>query len=65
MSTPRRSMPDFKAKVVLDRQSDHKSLPKVSREYGIKDTVLSSLEVGVLRSVPDGPVAGAGRRPAG
>ena len=32
---------EYKAKVVLDLISDGKSLSQASREYGIKDTVLS------------------------
>jgi hypothetical protein len=58
-------MPDFKGKVVLDRPIDRNTLSRASREYVIKDTVLSLLEAGVHRPLPDGLIAGAGGRLAG
>lgn len=39
--TPRKFTAEFKAKVVLDILSNGKSLGQASREYGIKDSVLS------------------------
>jgi transposase-like protein len=39
--TPRKFSPEFKAKVVLDILASGKSLGQASREYGIKDSVLS------------------------
>lgn len=41
MTTRRSFTAEFKAKVVLDLISGGKSLAQASREYGIKDTVLS------------------------
>lgn len=42
MSSNRRKFdPDFKARVVLEMISGQKGLMQASREYGIKDTVLS------------------------
>lgn len=42
MSSNRRKFdPDFKARVVLEMISGEKGLMQASREYGIKDTVLS------------------------
>lgn len=42
MSKTRRKFdPDFKARVVLELISGEKGLMQASREYGIKDTVLS------------------------
>jgi transposase len=39
--TPRKFTAEFKAKVVLDMLTNNKSLSQASREYGIKDSVLS------------------------
>lgn len=39
--TPRKFTAEFKAQVVLDILSTGKSLGQASREYGIKDSVLS------------------------
>ena len=39
--TPRKFSPEFKAKVVLDILTSGKSMSLASREYGIKDSVLS------------------------
>lgn len=39
--TPRKFTAEFKAKVVLDILSNGKSLGQASREYGIKDSILS------------------------
>jgi transposase-like protein len=41
MARPRKFSPEFKAKVVLDIITNGKSLGQASREYGIKDSVLS------------------------
>ena len=41
MTTRRSFTAEFKAKVVLDLISGGKSLAQASRDYGIKDTVLS------------------------
>jgi transposase-like protein len=42
MTKPRRQFsPEFKARVVLEMISGEKGLMQASREYGIKDTVLS------------------------
>jgi transposase len=39
--TPRKFTAEYKAKVVLDILANGKSLSQASREYGIKDSVLS------------------------
>jgi len=39
--TPRKFTAEFKANVVLDILSNGKSLGQASREYGIKDSILS------------------------
>lgn len=41
MARPRKFSPEFKAQVVLDILTSGKSLGQASREYGIKDSVLS------------------------
>ena len=41
MAQKRTFTPEFKAKVVLEILADRKSLAQASREYGIKDSVLS------------------------
>ena len=42
MTTKQRKFtPDFKARVVLEMLTEQKSAAQVSREYGIKDSVLS------------------------
>jgi transposase-like protein len=41
MTNRRQYDPDFKARVVLELISGQKGLMQASREYGIKDTVLS------------------------
>ena len=41
MAQKRTFTPEFKAKVVLEILAERKSLAQASREYGIKDSVLS------------------------
>jgi transposase len=41
MANRRKYDPDFKARVVLEMISGEKGLPQASREYGIKESVLS------------------------
>jgi transposase-like protein len=41
MTKRRNFPPDFKAQVVLQMLTEQKSAVQVSREYGIKDSVLS------------------------
>ncbi len=41
MSNRRKYDPEFKVRVVLELISGQKGLSQASREYGIKDTVLS------------------------
>ena len=41
MVTRRKFTAEFKAQVVLEILTEHKSLAQASREYGIKDSVLS------------------------
>jgi transposase-like protein len=41
MTKRRNFPPDFKAQVVLQMLAEQKSAAQVSREYGIKDSVLS------------------------
>lgn len=37
----RKFTPEFKAQVVLEMLTEHKSAAQLSREYGIKDSVIS------------------------
>jgi transposase len=41
MTTRRKFSPDFKARVVMEMLTEQKSAAQASREYGIKDSVLS------------------------
>ena len=41
MTKRRRFSPDFKARVVMEMLTEQKSATQASREYGIKDSVLS------------------------
>ena len=41
MTKRRRFSPDFKAQVVMEMLTEQKSAAQASREYGIKDSVLS------------------------
>jgi transposase len=50
--TPRKFTPEFKVKVVLDILNAGKSLSQASREYGIKDSVLSRWKQEFMERVP-------------
>lgn len=50
--TPRKFSAEFKAKVVIDILSSGKSLGQASREYGIKDSVLSRWKQEFLERAP-------------
>lgn len=50
--TPRKFTAEFKAQVVLDILSNGKSLGQASREYGIKDSVLSRWKQEFLDRAP-------------
>jgi transposase len=50
--TPRTFTAEFKAKVVLDILTNGKSLGQASREYGIKDSVLSRWKQEFLDRAP-------------
>lgn len=50
--TPRKFSAEYKAKVVLDIISTSKSLGQASREYGIKDSVLSRWKQEFLDRAP-------------
>ena len=41
MANRRKFTPEFKAQVVLEMLTEHKSAAQLSREYGIKDSVIS------------------------
>ena len=41
MASRRKFTPEFKAQVVLEILTEHKSTAQLSREHGIKDTVIS------------------------
>jgi transposase len=41
MVTRRKYTPEFKARVVLEMLTEHKSAGQLSREHGIKDSVIS------------------------
>lgn len=49
---PRQFKPEFKAQVVLDILSSGKSLSQASREYGIKDSILSRWKAEFLERAP-------------
>jgi transposase len=50
--TPRKFTAEFKAKVVLDILTNGKSLSQASREYGIKDSVLSRWKQEFIERAP-------------
>ena len=51
--TKRRSFsPEFKAQVVLDMLTEGKSLADASREYGLKDSVLSRWRQELMQRAP-------------
>jgi transposase len=50
--TPRKFTAEFKAKVVLDILTNGKSLSAASREYGIKDSVLSRWKQEFIERAP-------------
>jgi transposase-like protein len=53
MGRPRRTYtPDFKVRVVVELITGKKSLSQASREYGIKDTVLSRWRQEFLERAP-------------
>jgi transposase len=41
MANRRKFTPEFKTQVVLEMLTEHKSAAQLSREYGIKDSVIS------------------------
>ena len=41
MATKRKFTPEYKARLVLEMLTEQKSIAQMSREYGIKDNVLS------------------------
>jgi transposase len=54
MSKPRRTYtPEFKARVVLEMLTNKMSLSQASREYGIKDSVLSRWRQEFLERAPE------------
>jgi transposase-like protein len=52
MNNRRKYDPDFKVRVVLELISGQKGLMQASREYGIKDTVLSRWKQEFLERAP-------------
>ena len=52
MAGKRTFMPEFKAKVVLEILTEQKSLAQASREYGIKDSVLSRWKQEFIERAP-------------
>jgi transposase len=53
MVNRRKFSPEFKAKVVLEMLRGEKGLMEASREYGIKDTVLSRWKQELLERAPE------------
>ena len=53
MAERRKFSPEFKVKVVLEMLKGEKGLMKASRDYGIKDTVLSRWKQEFLERAPD------------
>lgn len=49
----RKYSPEFKARIVLELLTSQKSLAQASREYGIKDTVLSRWKQEFLARAPE------------
>lgn len=41
MASRRKFTPEFKARIVLEMLTEHKSAAQLSREHGIKDSVIS------------------------
>ena len=62
MTKRRKFTPDFKAQVVLQMLTEQKSAAQVSREYGIKDSVLSRWKQEFIERSPMmfGQVSGMG-----
>jgi transposase len=58
--TPRKFTAEFKANVVLDILTNGKSFSQASREYGIKDSVLSRWKQEFLERAPSLFEQGAG-----
>jgi transposase len=52
MAKRRTFTPEFKAKVVLEMLVEGKSMAQASREYGIKDTVLSRWKQQFIEHAP-------------
>jgi transposase-like protein len=52
MAKRRTFTPEFKAKVVLEMLVEGKSMAQASREYGIKDTVLSRWKQQFIERAP-------------
>lgn len=53
MTERRKFSPEFKVKVVLEMLKGEKGLMQASREYGIKDTVLSRWKQEFLERAPE------------
>lgn len=53
MAERRKFSPEFKVKVVLEMLKGEKGLMQASREYGIKDTVLSRWKQEFLERAPE------------
>jgi putative transposase len=53
MAERRKFSPEFKVKVVLEMLKGEKGLMQASRDYGIKDTVLSRWKQEFLERAPD------------
>jgi transposase-like protein len=53
MNQRRTFTPEYKARIVLEMISGEKGLMQASREYGIKDTVLSRWKQEFLERAPD------------
>jgi transposase-like protein len=53
MPKRRKFTAEYKAQVVLELLTEQKSIAQISREYNIKDTVISPMEERIHRTLPE------------
>lgn len=52
MANRRKFTPEFKVQVVLEMLTEHKSAAQLSREYGVKDSVISRWKQEFIERAP-------------
>lgn len=52
MANRRKFTPEFKAQIVLEMLTEHKSAAQISREHGIKDSVISRWKQEFIERAP-------------